>query len=142
MVIQRDVPRGASWKWGSQNTLYERLGSLNDTPRESPRASPMLVARPDRSYSDEHSRLNNSSRSPARTTAPRMTTSEYVNTLNLPPNLPPGPSLSPHNRHSFGAGQRQGQPSSRSHTPNQNHYSQSASLDTDYGNYGARSLRE
>lgn len=138
MVIQRDVPRGTSWKWGSQNTLYERLGSLNDTPRESPRASPMLMPRAERSYSDEHNRLNNNaSRSPART-APRMTSSDYVNTLSLPPNPAP-PTLSPQHRLSFGAGQHQ-QPATRSRTPNQ--HSQNASLDPDYGNYAPQSLRE
>ncbi|KRY75858.1 Tight junction protein ZO-1, partial [Trichinella pseudospiralis] len=26
LVIQRDVPRGANWKWSSQATLYERIG--------------------------------------------------------------------------------------------------------------------
>lgn len=26
LVIQRDVPRGTTWKWPSQATLYERLG--------------------------------------------------------------------------------------------------------------------
>ncbi len=27
LVVQRDVPKGAVWKWPSQTTLYERLGS-------------------------------------------------------------------------------------------------------------------
>lgn len=27
LIVQRDVPRGANWKWSSQATLYERLGS-------------------------------------------------------------------------------------------------------------------
>lgn len=27
LIVQRDVPRGTNWKWSSQATLYERLGS-------------------------------------------------------------------------------------------------------------------
>ncbi|KRZ73279.1 Tight junction protein ZO-1, partial [Trichinella papuae] len=46
LVIQRDVPRGANWKWSSQATLYERIGGT-DTPRQSPtpRHSPMVYVR-------------------------------------------------------------------------------------------------
>ncbi|VDM53174.1 unnamed protein product [Angiostrongylus costaricensis] len=39
LVIQRDVRRGTS-RWSSQNTVYERVGSVSATPRHSP--SPML----------------------------------------------------------------------------------------------------
>ncbi|CAB3410918.1 unnamed protein product [Caenorhabditis bovis] len=39
LVIQRDVRRGTS-RWPSQNTVYERVGSVSATPRHSP--SPML----------------------------------------------------------------------------------------------------
>ncbi|CAJ0567311.1 unnamed protein product, partial [Mesorhabditis spiculigera] len=35
LVIQRDVRRGAS-RWPSQNTVYERVGSVGATPRHSP----------------------------------------------------------------------------------------------------------
>ncbi|CAJ0944549.1 unnamed protein product, partial [Mesorhabditis belari] len=38
LVIQRDVRRGTS-RWPSQNTVYERVGSVGATPRHSP--SPM-----------------------------------------------------------------------------------------------------
>lgn len=27
LIVERDVPRGTNWKWSSQATLYERLGS-------------------------------------------------------------------------------------------------------------------
>lgn len=27
LIVQRDIPRGANWKWSSQATLYERIGS-------------------------------------------------------------------------------------------------------------------
>uniref|UniRef100_A0AC35TZI5 Tight junction protein ZO-1 n=1 Tax=Rhabditophanes sp. KR3021 TaxID=114890 RepID=A0AC35TZI5_9BILA len=41
LVVQRDVKRGAPGsRWPSQTTVYERLGSVNATPRHSP--SPML----------------------------------------------------------------------------------------------------
>ncbi|WKX92855.1 hypothetical protein Q1695_010692 [Nippostrongylus brasiliensis] len=43
LVIQRDVRRGAS-RWPSQNTVYERVGSVSATPRHSP--SPMLPHQP------------------------------------------------------------------------------------------------
>ncbi|KAM3721963.1 Tight junction protein [Dirofilaria immitis] len=38
LVVQRDVRRDSS-RWPSQNTVYERLGSVSGTPRHSP--SPM-----------------------------------------------------------------------------------------------------
>uniref|UniRef100_A0A0N5BJU7 Tight junction protein ZO-1 n=1 Tax=Strongyloides papillosus TaxID=174720 RepID=A0A0N5BJU7_STREA len=42
LVVQRDVKRGTTGsRWPSQNTVYERLGSVNGTPRHSP--SPMLA---------------------------------------------------------------------------------------------------
>uniref|UniRef100_A0A0N5A4W5 Tight junction protein ZO-1 n=1 Tax=Parastrongyloides trichosuri TaxID=131310 RepID=A0A0N5A4W5_PARTI len=41
LVVQRDVKRGSPGsRWPSQNTVYERLGSMNGTPRHSP--SPMM----------------------------------------------------------------------------------------------------
>ncbi|CAI4226800.1 unnamed protein product [Auanema sp. JU1783] len=40
LVIQRDVRRTTS-RWPSQNTVYERVGSVSATPRHSP--SPMLA---------------------------------------------------------------------------------------------------
>uniref|UniRef100_A0A1I7XGY9 PDZ domain-containing protein n=1 Tax=Heterorhabditis bacteriophora TaxID=37862 RepID=A0A1I7XGY9_HETBA len=43
LVIQRDVRRGTS-RWPSQNTVYERVGSVSATPRQSP--SPMLTHQP------------------------------------------------------------------------------------------------
>uniref|UniRef100_A0A1I7USX2 DNA-directed RNA polymerase n=1 Tax=Caenorhabditis tropicalis TaxID=1561998 RepID=A0A1I7USX2_9PELO len=43
LVIQRDVRRGTS-RWPSQNTVYERVGSVGATPRHSP--SPMLPHMP------------------------------------------------------------------------------------------------
>eukprot|EP00081_Caenorhabditis_elegans_P000473 NP_001021686.1 ZO-1 (Zonula Occludens tight junctional protein) Ortholog [Caenorhabditis elegans] len=43
LVIQRDVRRGTS-RWPSQNTVYERVGSVAATPRHSP--SPMLPHMP------------------------------------------------------------------------------------------------
>ncbi|KJH48283.1 PDZ/DHR/GLGF domain protein [Dictyocaulus viviparus] len=43
LVIQRDVRRGTS-RWSSQNTVYERVGSVSATPRHSP--SPMLPHQP------------------------------------------------------------------------------------------------
>ncbi|KAK6730672.1 hypothetical protein RB195_007256 [Necator americanus] len=43
LVIQRDVRRGSS-RWPSQNTVYERVGSVSATPRHSP--SPMLQHQP------------------------------------------------------------------------------------------------
>ncbi|EYC15674.1 hypothetical protein Y032_0036g3290 [Ancylostoma ceylanicum] len=43
LVIQRDVRRGTS-RWPSQNTVYERVGSVSATPRHSP--SPMLPHQP------------------------------------------------------------------------------------------------
>uniref|UniRef100_A0A7E4VDJ4 PDZ domain-containing protein n=1 Tax=Panagrellus redivivus TaxID=6233 RepID=A0A7E4VDJ4_PANRE len=37
LVVQRDVRRGAPGsRWSSQNTVYERLGSVSATPRHSP----------------------------------------------------------------------------------------------------------
>lgn len=41
LVIQRDVRTGTS-RWPSQNTIYERLGSVTTTPRHSP--SPMHMS--------------------------------------------------------------------------------------------------
>uniref|UniRef100_A0A0N5A8Y0 Tight junction protein ZO-1 n=1 Tax=Syphacia muris TaxID=451379 RepID=A0A0N5A8Y0_9BILA len=41
LVIQRDVRTGTS-RWPSQNTIYERLGSVSTTPRHSP--SPMHMS--------------------------------------------------------------------------------------------------
>ncbi|CEF65401.1 Polychaetoid [Strongyloides ratti] len=42
LVVQRDVKRGTPGsRWPSQNTVYERLGSVNGTPRHSP--SPMMT---------------------------------------------------------------------------------------------------
>ncbi|CAJ0594540.1 unnamed protein product [Cylicocyclus nassatus] len=43
LVIQRDVRRGTS-RWPSQNTVYERVGSVSATPRHSP--SPMQAHQP------------------------------------------------------------------------------------------------
>ncbi|CAD6184962.1 unnamed protein product [Caenorhabditis auriculariae] len=43
LVIQRDVRRGTS-RWPSQNTVYERVGSVSATPRHSP--SPLLNHQP------------------------------------------------------------------------------------------------
>ncbi|VDO46729.1 unnamed protein product [Haemonchus placei] len=43
LVIQRDVRRGTS-RWPSQNTVYERVGSVSATPRHSP--SPMVPHQP------------------------------------------------------------------------------------------------
>ena len=43
LVIQRDVRRGTS-RWPSQNTVYERLGSVNPTPRHS--TSPLIQHAP------------------------------------------------------------------------------------------------
>ncbi|VDP02874.1 unnamed protein product [Heligmosomoides polygyrus] len=43
LVIQRDVRRGTS-RWPSQNTVYERVGSVSATPRHSP--SPMMPHQP------------------------------------------------------------------------------------------------
>lgn len=37
LVVQRDVRRGTPGsRWSSQNTVYERLGSVSATPRHSP----------------------------------------------------------------------------------------------------------
>ncbi|PAV72803.1 hypothetical protein WR25_07192 [Diploscapter pachys] len=51
LVIQRDVRRGAS-RWPSENTVYERVGSVSATPRHSP--TPLLhqpiATRPSHEY--------------------------------------------------------------------------------------------
>lgn len=36
LVVQRDVPRGSSWRWPSQSTLYEQLGPYAGSSRGSP----------------------------------------------------------------------------------------------------------
>ncbi|WKX92856.1 hypothetical protein Q1695_010692 [Nippostrongylus brasiliensis] len=56
LVIQRDVRRGAS-RWPSQNTVYERVGSVSATPRHSP--SPMLPHQPiSQSLRSSHEYIN------------------------------------------------------------------------------------
>ncbi|VDM45101.1 unnamed protein product [Toxocara canis] len=65
LVVQRDVRRGtsrrvasASFRWPSQTTVYERLGSLSATPRHSP--SPMLSAHQPLGKRSSNDYVNNS----------------------------------------------------------------------------------
>ncbi|XGW27662.1 hypothetical protein V3C99_007899 [Haemonchus contortus] len=56
LVIQRDVRRGTS-RWPSQNTVYERVGSVSATPRHSP--SPMVPHQPlSQSFRSSHEYIN------------------------------------------------------------------------------------